>query len=88
MKSLAPLAWAAWVLLILSGCSGPDIRSESSPGVRLANYKTYDWVSEKQLEQPNDFSKKRDDVLDSQIKSQVDAYLSKQGLVRDANTLN
>lgn len=83
MKSLAPLAWAAWVLLILSGCSGPDIRSESSPGVRLANYKTYDWVSEKQLEQPNDFSKKRDDVLDSQIKSQVDAYLSKQGLVRD-----
>ena len=84
MKSLAPLAWAAWVLLILSSCSGPDIRSESSPGVKLANYKSFDWASEKSLEQPNDFSKKRDDVLDSQIKNQVDAYLTQQGLVRDA----
>ena len=83
MKSLAPLAWAAWILLILSGCSGPDIRSESSPGISLANYKSFDWVSEKHLEQPDDFSKKRDDVLDAQIKNQVDAYLTRQGLVRD-----
>ena len=42
--------------------------------MNLANYKTYEWVADQQLEQPREFSKRRDDVLDQQIKSRVDLF--------------
>jgi len=69
--------------LAIAGCSGPSIRTESKPGVNVAAYKTFDWAPQKQLEQPMEFSARRDDILDHQIKAQVDDFLMHKGLVQD-----
>jgi hypothetical protein len=76
--------WIASVLatsgLALSGCSSGEVRSESAPGLTLNQIRTYDWASPQMLEQPDTFTSRRDDILDRQIKNQVDNYLQKQGL--------
>ena len=63
-----------------SACGGPEVRVERAPQLELSTYKTFSWAPVKQLEQPKEFTTRRDDLLDHQIKTQVNEALKKQGL--------
>jgi hypothetical protein len=67
-------------VLTLASCSTTDVRSEGAPHADLSKYHSFTWEPSAQLEQPDQFSARKDDVLDSQIKSEVKKDLATKGL--------
>lgn len=67
MKLLAPLV----LTLALAACaSSPTVDTDSAPGVNLAQYNTYSWLSKPNSGNP---------LVDQRIVSDVDAQLAQRG---------
>lgn len=80
------LASSSFSLLMLAAAcsSGPEVRTQRSPQADLANYKTYAWAPQSQLEQPKEFSQRPNDILDQQIKGETNQWLQNKGLTQSA----
>lgn len=70
----------------LGACAGPDVRTETTKNFDLSKYQTYSWAPVHELEQPHQFSSKRDDLMDRQIKEEVNRSMAALGLHEVTNS--